>query len=219
FNSEKLKTVVEAAVNQALQGAAIESQHRENELRQTIQQLANKVAAIQVAPAPTVAPQVKVYTPIDIDKSVICNEPLDAVKCLPEFSGAQETYVSWRQAAQGAYYIFKNFVGSSRHYQAVIIIKSKIRGPADAVLSSFGTVLNFDAIINRLVFTDSDKRTMHVIEQKMDTLRQGSLSLLQYYDEVERKLTLLTNKATMSYEAPAAQILCEKFRDDALRVF
>jgi len=60
---------------------------------------------------------------------------------------------------------------------------------------------------------------MHVIEQEMDTLRQGNLSLLQYYDEVERKLTLLTNKATRSYEASAAQVLCEKFRDDALRVF
>ncbi|KAH8340329.1 hypothetical protein KR074_008540, partial [Drosophila pseudoananassae] len=53
----------------------------------------------------------------------------------------------------------------------------------------------------------------------MGTLRQGSLTLLQYYDEVEKKLTLLTNKATMSYEASAARILCEKFRDDALRVF
>jgi len=215
FNPDQIKAVVEAAVNHALQ----DSQRRENELRQTIQQLANQVAAMQVAPAPTVTPQIKVYAPIDINNAVICNEPLDAVKCLPEFSGAQETYVSWRQAAVGAYYIFKDFVGSSRHYQAVIIIRSKIRGPADAVLSSFGTVLNFEAIINRLDFTYSDKRTMHVIEQEMGTLRQGSLSLLQYYDEVERKLTLLTNKATMTYEASAAQVLCEKFRDDALRVF
>ncbi|KAH8288965.1 hypothetical protein KR054_009998, partial [Drosophila jambulina] len=53
----------------------------------------------------------------------------------------------------------------------------------------------------------------------MGTLRQGSLTLLQYYDEVEKKLTLLTNKATMSYEASAARILCDKFRDDALRIF
>jgi len=159
------------------------------------------------------------YYRTDINRDIVCNEPLDAVKCLPEFAGTQETYVSWRQAAVGAYYIFKNFEGSSRHYQAVIIISSKIRGPADAVLSSFGTVLNFDAIINRLDFTYSDKRTMHVIEQEMGTLRQGNLSLLQYYDEVERKLTLLTDKATISYEASAAQVLCEKFRDDALCVF
>jgi len=60
---------------------------------------------------------------------------------------------------------------------------------------------------------------MHVIEQEMGTLRQENLSLLQYYDEVEMKLTLLTNKATMSYKASAAQVLSEKFRDDALPVF
>ncbi|KAH8323668.1 hypothetical protein KR067_007183, partial [Drosophila pandora] len=53
----------------------------------------------------------------------------------------------------------------------------------------------------------------------MGTLRQGNMTLLQYYDEVEKKLTLLTNKVTMSYEAPAAKVLCDKFRDDALRVF
>jgi len=157
------------------------------------------VAAIQIAPAQTVAPQIKVYAPIDINRDIVCNELLDAVKCLPEFSGTQETYVSWRQAAVGAYYIFKNFEGSSRHYQAVIIIRSKIRGPADAVLSSFGTVLNFDAIINRLDFTYSDKRTLHVIEQETGALRQGNLSLLQYYYEVERKLTLLTNKAQLLF--------------------
>jgi len=87
------------------------------------------------------------------------------------------------------------------------------------VLSLFGTVLNFDAIINRLDFTYSDKRQIHVTEQEMGTLRQGSLTLLQYYDEVEKKLTLLTNKVTMSYELSAAKVLCDKFRDDALRVF
>jgi len=82
------------------------------------------------------------------------------------------------QAATAAYHIFRRYNGSSRHYQAVIIIRSKIRGPADAVLSSFGTILNFDAIIDRLDFTYSDKRQIHVIEQEMGTLREGSLTLL-----------------------------------------
>lgn len=45
------------------------------------------------------------------------------------------------------------------------------------------------------------------------------MSLLQYYDEVGKKLTLLTNKVNMSYEPVLAKGLCEKFREDALRVF
>jgi len=219
MDSDQLKAVIQTAVNRALAEAAGEARSREEEMSQTIQQLATQVAAVQIAPTQAAAPIIKVYQPIDITGNVKCSEPLDAVKCLPEFTGAQETYVSWRQAAVAAYYIFRNYVNSSRHYQAVVIIRSKIRGPADAVLSSFGTVLNFDAIIDRLDFTYSDKRAIHVIEQEMGTLRQGSLTLLQYYDEVEKKLTLLTNKATMSYETAAAKILCDKFRDDALRIF
>lgn len=144
---------------------------------------------------------------------------MDAVKCLQEFAGVQESYVSWRQAALAAYDIFKPYNGSSRHYQAVIIIRSKIRGPADAVLASFATVLNVEAIINRLVFTYSDKRPVHVIEQELGTLRQGNMPLLQYYDEVEKKLTLLINKVNMSYESALTEGLRDKFRNDALRVF
>jgi len=51
------------------------------------------------------------------------------------------------------------------------------------VLSSFGTVLNFDAIINQLDSTYSDKRQIHDIEQEIATLRQGSLTPSQYYYE------------------------------------
>jgi len=214
LETEQIKALI-----RALQEQALESQRREADLRKTIQDLAGQVAAIQIAPARAEAPPIKVYRPVEITGLVPCGETLDAVKCLPDFMGTQETYVSWRQAANAAYHMFRKYEDSSRHYQAVVIIRSKVKGPADAVLSSFGTILNFDAIISRLDFTYSDKRPIHVIEQELGTLRQGSLTLLQYYDEVEKKLTLLTNKATMSYEASAATVLCEKFRDDALRVF
>jgi len=43
--------------------------------------------------------------------------------------------------------------------------------------------------------------------------------LLQYYDKVEKKLTLLTNKVNMTGEAAMAKVLCDKFREDALRMF
>ncbi|KAH8240409.1 hypothetical protein KR032_003260, partial [Drosophila birchii] len=213
MDANQLKDVILAAVNTAVARVTAEAELREAKLRSTIDQLATKVAAVQVAPAQKAAPAIKIYKPIDIKDNIQCNEPLDAVKCLPEFTGAQDSYVSRRQAAKAAYFIFEKYKDSSRHYHAVVIIRSKIRGPADAVLSSFGTILNFDAIIDRLLF---DKRQIHAIEQEMGTLRQGNLTLLQYYDEVEKKLTLLTNKATMSYEKSAAGILCDKFRDDAL---
>lgn len=58
-----------------------------------------------------------------------------------------------------------------------------------------------------------------MLEQEMSTLRQGSLSVAEYYDQVQLKLTALTNKTIMSYEPDFAFQLNEKFRKDALRVF
>jgi len=56
FNPDRIKAVVQAAVNHALQEAAADGQCREDQIRQTIQELASQVAAIQIAPAQKVAP-------------------------------------------------------------------------------------------------------------------------------------------------------------------
>lgn len=165
------------------------------------------------------APQIEIFREIEIVPEIICNEPLDIIKSIPEFDGKMENYVSWRQAASAAYKVFEPYNGSSRHYQAVAIIRNKVRGSADAVLASFNTVLNFKAIIARLDFTYADKTPVHVIQQQLSTLQQGNLPLLQYFDEVEKKLNLLTNKTLMTHDSVAAAVLNEKFRSDALHVF
>jgi len=80
FNPDQIKAVVQAAVNQAKEAAA-DGQRREDQLRQSFQELASQVAAIQIAPAQAVAPQIKVYAPIDINRDIVCNETLDAGIC------------------------------------------------------------------------------------------------------------------------------------------
>jgi len=127
--------------------------------------------------------------------------------------------VSCRKAAHIAYKVFEKYEVTSKHNQALGIIKNKIKGPADITLSSFDTPLNFKAIINRLDFTYTDKSPIYLIEQEMSTFRQGNMTLLQPYDEVEKKLTLLINKTIMTYETAVASSLNEKYRADALRVF
>ena len=59
----------------------------------------------------------------------------------------------------------------------------------------------------------------NIIEQELSTLRQGNKSVIQFYDEIEQKLTLLTNKVTMTYNTEVVQVINEKYRPDALRVF
>jgi len=79
--------------------------------------------------------------------------------------------------------------------------------------------LNFEAIVERLDFTYANKTPVRVIQQELDTMRQGELSLNKYYDEIEKKLTLLTNKTLISHEPSAAAVLNQKFRSDALHTF
>lgn len=206
MNEAQLTQVVNAAVS-----AALGMQRREFEDKLKVMQ--DQIVNLSQKPVVTK------YEKIRIISGRTCEESLDVVKTLPEFSGQTECYVSWREAAHNAYEIFKDFDGSSRHYQAVTIIRNKIRGAADALLSSFSTVLNFDAIIARLDFTYSDKRPIYLVEQELSTLRQGSSSVLEFYDEVEKKLSSLANKTKMSHEANIADAINEKYRENALRVF
>lgn len=207
LSNEQLRAIVEGAVTSALRT------QKEN-FDQKLRDIEQRIGSVQVN-----TPEVETFKEAEIRASVICNETLDIMKSLPEFEGKNETYVSWRKAAHTAYKVYEKYDGSSKHYQALGILRNKIKNAADMVLSSFDTPLNFRAIINRLDFTYADKRPIYLIEQELSTLRQGNLTLLQYYDEVEKKLTLLINKTIMTYDANVASSLNEKYRADALRVF
>lgn len=201
-----LTAVIEAAVRAAL---AAQSEDFDRKL--------NVLAAQRQF---VVAPQVVTYEPVTINTRVKCDEPLDVVKCIPEFNGSKDSYFSWRQAAHNAFKVYESYEGSSKFYQAVAIIRNKITGAADSNLTSYNTVLNFKAIIARLDSTYGDKRPIHLVEQEMGTLRQGQQTVQEFYDQVEKHLTLLTNKTSMSYDDNnVITTLNEKYRADALRVF
>lgn len=84
-----LNQVIAAAVNAAL---AAQKQDFIGEMNKLSEQF-DSVCAI---------PKPKVYEPIKVDRTVPCEESLDAVKCLAQFHGDQEEYVSWRQSAVAA---------------------------------------------------------------------------------------------------------------------
>jgi len=50
-------------------------------------------------------------------------------------------------------------------------------------------------------------------------VRQGDMSLMQYYDEVEKKLTLDPNKIVMTHEQEGADLLNAEVRADAPHTF
>jgi len=84
---------------------------------------------------------VEAFKELTILPGLDCCEPLDIIKSFPEFEGKQETYVFWRQAAKAAYKVFEPYNGSIissiiEPYQAVAILRNKVRDPAAAVLAS-----------------------------------------------------------------------------------
>ena len=122
------------------------------ELQNSISELSNQFTAYS-------QPIVEEYKDIAINDRVQCDIGLDVVKTVPEFSGFSEKYPSWRQSSIAAIKPFEKYNGSNRYYQAVAILRNKIVGDADTVLTSFDTPLNFEAILTRLDHTCCDKRT------------------------------------------------------------
>lgn len=211
MEAANLKALIEGAVNSAL----VQQERRlKDEFRAEIAAVRNQVETLRVE-----APQVERYERVTCDPNIKCEVKLDIVKSVPTFNGSHEEYVSWRQAAVDAYEIFKRYIGSEAHYEAVAILKNKVCGAARAVLTSHNTVLNFDAIIARLDCTYADKTSLRVLRQQLEMVRQGDLDLMDYYDEVEKKLTLVTNKIVMTHDEQAATILNTEIRSDALHAF
>lgn len=198
---------IQALIDNAVRSALSQQQSQINSITQEIQRLQVKTPAVVSYQKITVVPGVK------------CDIKLDIIKSVPDFSGAQDQYVAWRQAAIDAYELFKPFDGSSEHYQAVAILRNKVTGPAGALLISYNTVLNFDAILARLDCTYADRTSLRLLRQNLDMVRQGEMTLMQYYDEVEKRLTLVTNKIVMSHEQEGADLLNAEVRADALHSF
>jgi len=118
---------------------------------------------------------------------------------VPGFNNKQNEYVALGEVAAAAYEVFEPFNGSTKHFLAVFIIRNKVKCATSFTLKSYNTTLNFQAIIARFNFKYAAKTPIRVLLQKLGTLRQGELSLLDYCGNVEMTLTLLTNKTIKTH--------------------
>lgn len=94
----QIRAMIDAAVQSALVTQAQETANREIILKQDFERQLQRLTA-SLKDSYLSVPQIKVYKDADILNGARCDELLDAVKCLPEFNGSQEAYVSWIQAA------------------------------------------------------------------------------------------------------------------------
>lgn len=160
------------------------------------------------------------FRPVVIDATVNCgNYSLDLIKSLPDFDGDSVSYPAWRAAAKFAMEYYPE--NSEKFYVATGIMRNKVIGTANSTLSSFNTVLNYKAILAKLDQTYSDKRPLHVLENELSILRQDGSTITEFYDQVDKQLTLITNKQIMTYHGQddLVDALNERARENALRVF
>lgn len=202
LNAQQIKDLVDAAI------ANVNAQ-----LTERIGQLNDGINALR---PPVIVP----FIPVQIDQNVDSgNTSLDLIKSLPEFDGNAASYPAWRSAAIFAMKYYPE--NSEKFYVATGILRNKLTGSANSTLSAFNTVLNYKAMIARLDQTYADKRPLHVLENELSVLRQNSSSITDFYDSVDKQLTLIINKQIMTFNGQDDLIaaLSERARENALRVF
>lgn len=189
-------------------------------LAQTTAQFEQQIGALNQQIQELQPPVVEELRPVTIDPAVAPgNASLDLIKSLPEFSGDVASYPAWRSAAVFAMDYYP--LGSEKCYVATGILRNKITNSANATLSAFNTVLNVKAILRRLDQSYSDKRPIHVLENELSVLRQENLTISEFYDAVDKQLTLIINKQIMSHSGNDQLIAAfsDNARENALRVF
>lgn len=164
--------------------------------------------------------KVEEYKEVQVVLGDLKDVSLEMFKSLPEFNGDRTRYTSWRNSAMNVMKIFKDNHDKPKYFEALNIVRNKVTGMASEALTNYNTVFNFDAIISRLDHTYADKRPTYIIEQELIVLQQKSLSIEEFYDEVNKKLNVLINKINMTHKSRGiAEAMVKDASEKALRTF
>ena len=185
-------------------------------------ELSNQIKAIADSLKKLEPPSVEEFKPVEltaISAYASRERSLDLIKSLSEFKGDMETYPAWRKSVIHAMQFYNP--DSDNFYVATGILRNKVIGAANSILASYNTVLNYKAILQRLDETYLDTTPLHVLENDFSTFRQGNLSIVDFYNKVERHLTLIINRQLIEYahNEDLMEAFNERARATALNVF
>ncbi|GBP10991.1 Retrovirus-related Gag polyprotein from transposon gypsy [Eumeta japonica] len=136
----------------------------------TVQTLQKRIEEFPVNSAiaqPTATP----LTPTILSYGTANEVNLDVFKSLPTFDGTQNKYRIWRKDVTRAMNSIENVIQTNKYAEALMIIKTKVTGPAADILENHDT-FNFQAIINRLDYTYSDQRPLYMLQEEMRKLNK-----------------------------------------------
>lgn len=144
----------------------------------------------------------------------------DIVRSLKDFTGEPGQFSSWRKSVDRILQIYDPIRGTPKYYGIISVIRNKIVGPADAVLESYNTPLNWPCITRCLTLHYADKRDLGTLEYQMTSLVQGNLSIQEFYQSVYMHLSLILNKISgMEIGNDSLNLLMQTYRDKALDTF
>lgn len=187
------------------------------ELTTRLNQLESAQTAIQEAAAGVTIAEYEDIEPTYVNGDSI---QLDAFKVIHEFNGDKKIYRSWRTQVSKLMKQIGSFKTHPKYAAALSIIRAKITSAASDILINNNTAHNIDAIIDRLDFSYADQRPLYVIEAEMTTLKQGSKSLQEFFDEINQALNMVITKITMTYKIVAEQkSLITETQGKAIRTF
>lgn len=192
---------------------AAELKQMYDDLKKTVDELSTQLKEFQ-------QPKIEQYEDVKVTVTQPSDVSLKIFETLPDFTGEREKYATWRSMTSIAMELLANHPQSMRYFEALMIIRNKVKGPASNILNNYNTAFNFQAIIDRLDFTYADKRPLYVLEQELLVLQQNKLNIDEFYDKVNEKLNSIINKINMSYkEKTTAIAFIESVNLKALRTF
>lgn len=162
----------------------------------------------------------------DDDKDIITNITsgdqiqLDTFKVLPEFSGKQHEYRSWRNQVYRRMALIEKFKDHVKYEAALAIIRAKVTGMAADVLSNARTHFNINSILKTLDAAYTDQRPLYAIEAEMASIKQGDKNLQQYHYAINFALNAIISKIARTYTQEAEQrSLIIETQKKAIRTF
>lgn len=145
---------------------------------------------------------------------------LESYKAIPEFSGKQHEYRSWRNQVVRRMKIIDAFKKHPKYEAALGIVRAKITGAAADIITNNKTPYNIICIIIALDSAYTDQRPLYAIEAQMESIKQGDKSLHQFYNSINFALNAIITKVVQSYRNEREQYsLIQEAQKKAIRTF
>lgn len=198
-----------------------------------VQDILNRIAALEEAQA---APEEVDYSDPQLYLLDENNEPIepeslekipDVVKDLPEFRGNPNEISTWLNDAESLIKLYQPTPLSSieqrnKFYIICRAIRRKVKGEANDALVASNVNINFHQIKRTLETYFGEKRDIGTLDYQLMNSFQRGRSLEDYYDEINRLLSLIANqiRTDRRFRHPeAARAMIEIFNDKALDAF